>query len=107
MALTDHTSDVEIKLLDFITGQEACSMVCDKLVACLPSKRKAKGAEQAMQDVERLLASDNHRLAPAAAQWLSAIVEGRALAESAPKKGSRMRMRPRSLALQMFKGKKS
>ena len=39
--------------------------------------KKAKGAEQAMQDVERLLASDNHRLAPAAAQWLSAIVEGR------------------------------
>ena len=85
MALTDHTSDVEIKLLDLITGQEACSMFCDKLLACLPSKEKAKEAEQAVQDVERLRASDNHRLAPAAAQsllkqtskWLAAIVEGR------------------------------
>ena len=43
MALTDHTSDVEIKLLDLITGQEACSMFCDKLLACLPSKEKGKG----------------------------------------------------------------
>eukprot|EP00974_Lingulodinium_polyedra_P002805 262441-Lingulodinium_polyedra.AAC.1 len=57
-------------IIDLITGGPAAANFCSKILEELPSAAKAVEPEQAVQALERVRASDLHRLAPASSQNL-------------------------------------
>ena len=70
LRLLDESVDVDGGILSQLTGPAAAKRFLDEIVSVLPSASRPVTAEQAVQRLATLKASDMHRLAPPAAQRL-------------------------------------